>query len=367
MQVVVDALQYDGQPAGVGHYIAHLLAAYAGQFPEDQVTVLVLAGQSLPGTVNLPLLPAGVSSGRRLWFEQRALAPHIRRLARDVVHFPDYQRPAARLGPSVLTVHDLAALRHPEAFPPLAGHVKRTLLRRSVPRATRIIVPTHAIRAELGQLMEEMGANPDRIRVVPHGVDPPPPGPPQARPQPYLLYVGTLEPRKNLVRLLTAYDMLAQEHRDCPDLVLAGARGWLSGPIQQALERLAARTLGPQVIQLGYVSRGDLWGWLKGAVGFCYPSLYEGFGLPILEAMAAGTPVLTTAGGATGEVAGSAAILVDPLQVGDIARGLNELVYGPRPARQQRIEAGRERAAAHTWAATAAATRAVYSEAAQEI
>lgn len=363
MQVVVDALQVDRQPAGVGQYITHLLAAYTEQFPGDHVTALVSEGISLPGAVNRPVLPAGVSSGRRLWFEQAHLARHLRHLARDVVHFPDYQRPAAPVGPSVLTVHDLAAFRHPEAFPALTGRVKRTLLRRSVPRATRIIVPSHAMAAELANLMEDLGADPARIRVAPHGVAPPPPGPPKSRPRPYLLYVGTLEPRKNLVRLLTAYDMLAQDHRDCPDLVLAGARGWLAGPLQDAMAQRAGAG-GPQVIELGYVSRADLWGWLKGAVGFCYPSLYEGFGLPILEAMAAATPVLTARGGATGEVAGSAAVLVDPRDVGDIARGLAELVYGPGQSRQERVAAGRERAAAHTWAAAAAATRAAYAEAA---
>lgn len=361
MQVVVDALQYDAHPAGVGQYIWHLVAAYTARFPTDSVTAFVPSGQSLPGAQSIPAMAAGAGSARRLWVEQRVLAGRMRRLAPDVVHFPDYQRPAAALGPSVLTVHDLAAFLHPETFPALTGRVKRLLMRRSAPRATRIIVPTHAI---LCDLVEQLAVSPDHVRVVPHGVAAPPPANPMRAPRPYLLYVGTLEPRKNLVRLLTAYGMLAQGHPDCPDLVLAGARGWLTAPLDAARQALGRQGLGERVSTLGYVGRGELWRWLQGSVGFCYPSLYEGFGLPILEAMGAGVPVLTSRGGATGEVAGDAAVLVDARDVGDIARGLDELVYGGAEDRSARVAAGRKRAAQHTWAQTAQATRAVYVEAA---
>ncbi len=361
MQVVVDALQYSAQPAGVGQYIAHLVTAYTAGFPSDQVTAFVALGQSLPGTQSIPLLAAGASSAQRLWVEQRVLAGRIRRLAPDVAHFPDYQRPMAPCGPSVLTVHDLAAFLYRDTFPPLTGYVKRTLMRRSVPRASRIIVPTQAIRRDL---VEQLAVSPDRIRVVPHGVNPPPSVEPMIPPRPYLLYVGTLEPRKNVVRLLTAYGMLAQDHPDCPDLVLAGGRGWMAEPLDAARQALERQGLGPRVSVLGYVDRRDLWRWLKGAVGFCYPSLYEGFGLPILEAMAQGVPVLTSRGGACGEVAGDAAVLVEAKDVDDIRRGLDELVYGSAQARGARAAAGRARAAQHTWAQTAEATRAVYLEAA---
>ncbi len=362
MQVVVDALEYDDHPAGVGQYIAHLVAAYTAQFPQDTVTALVPTGQSLPGAEAIPLIARGASSAHRLWVEQRRLARWIRSRAPDVVHFPDYQRPAAPLGPSVLTIHDLAAFLYPETFPALTGRVKRTLMRRSVPRATRIIVPTHAIQSDL---VERLGADPDRVRVVPHGVAAPPLSiDPMRHPRPYLLYVGTLEPRKNVVRLLTAYGMLAQDHPDCPDLVLAGGRGWLAAPLDAARQALGRQGLGDRVSALGYVGRDDLWRWLKGADGFCYPSLYEGFGLPILEAMAAGTPVLTSRGGATGEVAGDAAVLVNPRDVHDIQRGLDELVYSGARDRSGRVAAGLARAAQHTWAATARATRLVYVEAA---
>lgn len=361
MQVVVDALQYDAHPAGVGQYIAHLVAAYTARFPEDTVTAFVPAGQSLPAARCIPLIAAGAGSAHRLWVERRVLPGRIRPLAPDVVHFPDYQRPAMALGPSVLTVHDLAAFLYPETFPALTGRVKRTLMRRSMPRASRIIVPTHAIWRDL---VEQLAVNPARVRVVPHGVAPPPPVDPMRAARPYLLYVGTLEPRKNLVRLLTAYGMLAQDHPDGPDLVLAGGRGWLTAPLDAARQALGRQGLGGRVSMLGYVGRDDLWRWLKGSVGFCYPSLYEGFGLPILEAMGAGVPVLTSQGGATGEVAGDAAVLVDARDVYDILRGLNELVYGGAQDRMARIAAGLKRAAQHTWVQTAEATRQVYVEAA---
>lgn len=358
MRVVVSALQYDARPAGVGQYIAHLVAAYTQEFPEDTVTALVPRGQALVGAQLVELIPSGLSSARRLWFEHTRLARTIRAVPHDVVHFPDYQRPRGEVGPAVVTVHDLAAFLHPETFPKRTAQVKRTLMRMAVRRARRIIVPSFAIQQDLVACLRVPA---DTIAVVPHGVAAPPVlGPLPAAP-PYFLYVGTLEPRKNLVRLVEAYRRLAQDHPDVPDLRLIGGRGWLVDPILAALGRAGSPG---RIIEMGYVGREDLWGWLHGAVAFCYPSLYEGFGLPILEAMAAGTPVLTANCGATAEVAGDAAVLVDPLRVDAMADGMRRLWQSPDADRARAIQQGRERAAAFTWERTAHATRQVYQQAA---
>lgn len=362
MRLVVNALEYDAHPAGVGQYIAHLVAAYTTAFPEDRVTALVPEGMTLKGARAVSLIPSGLSSARRLWFEHTRLTRAIRAVPHDVVHFPDYQRPRGWVGPSVITVHDMAAFLHPETFPRRTGQVKRVLMRMAVARAQRIIVPSWAIYQDL---VECLGVRPDHIAVVPHGVAPPPVRAAPLGVAPYFLYVGTLEPRKNLVRLLDAYGMLAEAHPDAPELRLIGGRGWLMEPILAALARRTRPEQPGRVIEMGYVSREDLWGWLQGAVGFCYPSLYEGFGLPILEAMAAGVPVLTASRGATAEVAGDAAVLVDPLGTAAIAEGLYRLWRQPEPERERLVQQGRARARTFTWERTAAATRQVYQDAAR--
>jgi glycosyltransferase involved in cell wall biosynthesis len=255
---------------------------------------------------------------------------------------------------AVSTVHDLVAFRYPETFPPGPRRLKQTLLRRTARLAAHIIVPSEATKRDL---VEILAVDPERVTVVPHGVDPPPEavgGPPH--PRPYFLYLGTLEPRKNLVRLIQAYRTLKRAHADAPDLVLAGKPGWLYTPIYQE----AARVDPPHaVVFLGYVENARVWAWYRHAVAFCFPTLYEGFGLPVLEAMAAGCPVITADRGAVREVADGVGILVDPEDVGAIAEALRA-AWLERSRLQDQVAAGVARARAWTWTRTAELTRAVY-------
>jgi glycosyltransferase involved in cell wall biosynthesis len=259
----------------------------------------------------------------------------------DVLHCPTYRGPLRPRLPLVVTVHDLAVLRHPDAF----NRWTRTYSPRVVPRvlraARRVIAVSEFTRRELVELLDVPG---EKIRVVPNAVEPEftPEGP--AADGDYVLAVGTLEPRKNLHRLADA------ARRTDVELRVVGARGW--GGIEVG---------GNGVRWLGEVSDAELARLYRGARCVAYPSLYEGFGIPVLEAMACGVPVVTTRGTAMEEVADGAAVLVDSHDPAEIAAGLERAAA----EREQLVERGLERARAFRWDAVADATVAVYVEAAE--
>jgi glycosyltransferase involved in cell wall biosynthesis len=262
-----------------------------------------------------------------------------REQAADLLHCPTYRGPVRSRVPLVVTVHDLAVLRHPEAF----NRWTRTYSPRVVPRvlraARRVIAVSEFTRRELVDLLGVPG---DRIRVVPNGVadeftrDGP------AEQGEYVLAVGTLEPRKNLDRLVEAL------RRTDTELRIVGARGW--GKVDMG---------GNGVRWLGEVSDAELARLYRGAACVAYPSLYEGFGIPVLEAMACGAPVVTTRGTAMEEVADGAAVLVDARDPAEIAAGIVRAVAD----RNELVAKGLERARAFRWDAVAAATVNVYREA----
>src|SRR6266516_156851 len=263
-----------------------------------------------------------------------------RERAADVLHCPTYRGPLRSSVPLVVTVHDLAVLRHPEAF----NRWTRTYSPRVVPgvlrAAQRVIAVSQFTRRELVELL---GVPDEKIRVVPNAI-----GDEFTREGPaedgdYVLAVGTLEPRKNLDRLVDAVRRTDRELR------VVGARGWGGVEVR-----------GNGVRWLGEVDDAELARLYRGAACVAYPSLYEGFGIPVLEAMACGAPVVTSRGGATEEVAGGAAVLVDPLDVDAIAAGMREAVE----RRGELRERGLERSLAFRWDAVAAATVEVYREAA---
>ena len=259
--------------------------------------------------------------------------------------------PAPTRAPLVVTVHDLAFLRAPGSFTRHGVRVMRRSLDRIKRHADIVVCPSQATMADL----EAAGIGSDRLRLVPLGVDPTPASPDEvgrvrARydlPSRFILFVGTIEPRKNLERLAPA---VARLDEPLP-LVIAGADGW--GGVADAVGAASVDTRF-----LGFVDDRDLPGLYAAATVFAYPSVWEGFGLPVAEAMAQGTPVITSRGTSTAEVAGGAAVLVDPLDVDDIARGLTAALGD----RDHLHAAGRARAAELTWEAATAATRAVYAE-----
>jgi glycosyltransferase involved in cell wall biosynthesis len=357
MRVAMDALLYGPHPAGVGQYIGQLATAYAARFPEDELLLALPEGQNIPGTKAFHPIAAHAGSRQRLLYEHLRLPRRFKAWHYDVAHFPDYQMPWGGLPRSVLTVHDLVAFRYPDTFPPATRRVKQVLTRRSVRIAHHIIVPSEATRRDLTDVLN---VDPARITVVWHGVTPPrqfaehPP-----HPRPYFFFIGTLEPRKNLVRLIQAYRLLRSRHRGVPDLVIAGKPGWMYEPIYQE----AARVDEPdRVLFLGYVNRAETWAWYRHAVAFCFPTLYEGFGMPLLEAMAARCRIITANRGAVAEVANDVGLLVDPEEPEAIAEAMRQVWQDPG-ALEANVARGVERAAAATWTRSAEQTRAVYERA----
>jgi len=262
-----------------------------------------------------------------------------RRRDADLLHCPTFRGPLRPALPLVVTVHDLAVFRHPEAF----NRWTRTYSPRVVPRvlaaARRIVAVSEFTRRELVELLH-VPAN--KIRVVPNGVDDEFTQDGPAAEGEYVLAVGTLEPRKNLPRLVEA------ARRTDFELRVVGARGW--GDVQVE---------GNGVSWLGEVSDEELARQYRGALCVAYPSLYEGFGIPVLEAMACGAPVVTSRGTAMEEVADGAAVLVDASDPAELAAGIQRATA----ERDVLVRRGLERARAFRWDAIAAATADVYREA----
>jgi glycosyltransferase involved in cell wall biosynthesis len=272
-----------------------------------------------------------------------ALPVRARRDGLDVLHCPTQRAPVRSRVPLVVTFHDLAVLRHPETFNRWTRTYSRLALPRVVRAARRVIAVSEFTKRELLELLD---VPEEKVRVIPNAVGPPFRADGEAASGDYVLAVSTLEPRKNLPRLVEAYQRASLNGLP---LLVAGAAGW--GGV---------RVEGDGVQWLGEVEDEELARLYRGASCVAYVSLYEGFGLPVLEAMACGAPVVAARNEASKEVAGSAAVLVDPLDPDAIAAGLTEAVE-----RRDELRArGLQHANAFDWREVARATVEVYREAA---
>jgi glycosyltransferase involved in cell wall biosynthesis len=248
------------------------------------------------------------------------------------------------------TVHDLTCWLLPETHAASNVAADKHFAERILKRADALIAVSEATRIDAVRILN---LPPEKIRVIHHGIADPffqvKPGDADAvrrrlgLTRPYLLFVGTIEPRKNVDRLLNAWRDLSPSARDAFDLVLAGPPGWAQSA---TMERLRNPAIG--VRYLGYVAEGDLPGLFAGATAFVYPSLYEGFGFPVAQAMAAGTPVITSCVSALPEIAGGAALLVDPLSEASLRDAMEEMLTSPS-RRDRSIELGRANAKRFTW------------------
>jgi len=284
----------------------------------------------------------------------------------DLFHSPDFTLPPAWRARTLVTVHDLSFLRYPEGADPRLRAYLMDAVPRSVRRADHVLADSQNTRDDLVALL---GVPPEKITVVYPGVEPrfrplDDPGVLSAvreryrLPERFILHVGTLEPRKNLVRLMEAYALLS-EHGVATDevsLVVAGGRGWLYEGIFQAVERLG---LAGRVTFTGFVRDEDLPALYNLADLFVFPSVYEGFGLPPLEAMACGTPVVVSNTSSLPEVVGQAGLLVSPTDVGALAEAMARALRNGELRARLRAR-GLEQARRFTWQKVAEETLRAY-------
>jgi len=364
MHVLVNGLQA-GNRSGTGRYTAELVGALMQLGDHIRLSVVWPAGFAPPQAgAGLQILEHTAHPARRLVFDQFGIEGLRRRLGADLVHYPANVGAVARKLPFVLTVHDLSYLRHPEWFPPGRALYYRRAVQRSARLARRIIADSQATATDLEELT---GISPDRIDVVPLGVSSE--FHPQDAaamhgvrkaynlPERFFLFTGTLEPRKNLPRLIRAWCNIAGD-TDL-DLVIAGREGWKVDTVREAI---LGHPESKRIHFPGFIPQQDLPALLSAAHAFVWPSLFEGFGLPPLEAMACGVPVLTANTSSLPEVVGAAALTVDPHDTDAIAGALFQLARDKELCAALR-EHGIERAAIFTWERSARMTLGTYRKA----
>ena len=364
MRILADYRPALRERTGVGEYLHHLMAAYAKANPGD-VAVFSSSWKDRPrpglaAEMGVEVVDRRIPVRLLNWLWHRAGWPPVEHLAGqfDVIHaFHPLLIPARRAA-QVVTIHDLFFLGHPENT--------RAEIRRDYPlltaqharRADAIVTPSHHVK---GLVSERLGVPADRIyvcspgapswRTLGHGPHVPSDG--------YLLFVGTLEPRKNLGALLDAYTVLLRMRTLVPKLVIAGRA---TPQASQWLAQIAAPPLAGHIELLGYVSESAREQLFAGARALILPSLDEGFGLPVLEAMSAGVPVVVSNRGALPEVVGASGIVVDPAQPDELAAAL-VLIIDDADAATRWAAAGLERARSFTWPAAAITLRRAYTDA----
>ncbi len=368
MRVALMGRSLRGRYTGVVRYTDELVRALAPRFKDPLRVYLTRADDGLGDapirTVRAPFRTPN-EYARALW-EQTIVPIDLARDPVEVYHSPNYILPAALRIPSVVTVHDLAFFDR--SLHRLRSHIYLSVLATfAIRRATRIICVSDYTA---GQLVARFPAVSGRVRVIGEGVSP------RFRPQPelaiqrfrrrfglvdpYVLFVGTIEPRKNIPRLIEAFSTAVAGHAYPHRLIIAGGTGWMHGPVRAAY---GASPVRDRIHFAGYLADDELPAALAGADVFAYPSLHEGYGLPPLEAMACGTAVLTSDATSIPEVVGDAALLVDPLDTVALTDGLTTLLRN-RMLRGELAEAGITRARRFSWEEVAGRTIDVYREAA---
>jgi glycosyltransferase involved in cell wall biosynthesis len=366
MQIGIDARLVYYTRAGIGQYTLRLTQALASQYRDDRFVLLQDRRQPAP-LVDEPNVSAArclVPSHHSL--EQILLPSYVNGLNADVFHSPDFIPPMRARGASVITIHDLAFLIYPHFLTKDSARYYGQI-DRAVRRADRIIAVSESTK---GDLIRMLGTPENKIRVIYEAADPL--FKPEDRsgalehvqalfdiPGDFILFVSTIEPRKNVTGLLRAYRRLRDDYKLTSVLVLVGAQGWLCSEVDELVEKLDLR---PYCFFLGSVGAHDLSHLYNAARCLVHPAFYEGFGLPPLEAMACGTPVIVSNVSSLPEVVGDAALLVNPENDEEITVALWRLLSEPALWAELR-EKGLRRAAAFSWERAARQTMAVYGEA----
>lgn len=363
MRIGFDATPAVRQGGGIGRYTRELLQALYSTDTESHYRLFFASPSPLPHPLPSPLpsnfharqLPFDDVWLARVWHRaQLPLPVELITGSIDLFHSPDFTLPPVRRGTrTLLTVHDLSFIRDPASALPVLRQYLNAVVPRSVARADHVLADSQATRADLMELYHTPS---EKISVLYSGVnsvfrpitDPQRLATVRAKYQlgetPFILAVGTLQPRKNYVRLIQAFSAL-RPSRESVRLVIAGGRGWLYDSIFAEVERLK---LQGRVVIPGFVEDADLPALYSAARVLAYPSLYEGFGLPMLEAMACGTPVVTSTASCLPEVAGGAALCVPPTDVDALTQALDQVV-NDEAVRTELIGQGLARAQEFTW------------------
>jgi glycosyltransferase involved in cell wall biosynthesis len=378
LRVAIDGSAIPDQPAGAGRYVLELVAALAER-DDTAVTVIARRGDRSRWAA---LRPAGrdaaigvadvapVRRPLRLAWERLRLPRVLSGLGVAVHHGPHYTMPARASVPKVVTIHDCTFFEHPEWH----ERSKVWLFRRAIQAAATRAQAVICVSATTAERFERWCSPQVPVHIVPHGVDHRRFAPVEAGSgtdadlvilgragihPPYVAFVGTIEPRKDTPNLVRAFDAVASAFPDLT-LVLAGGRGW--GPAPAELEAAIGRAKhAARIRRAGYVADDLVAPMLRQAAVVAYPSIDEGFGLPALEALACGAPLVTTLGTAMAEVADGAALLVPPGDEAALSAALEAILSGDE-GQPARTAAGLEIAAGYSWAASAAGHAAVYRE-----
>lgn len=370
MRIGLDGFPLASPKTGVGHYIFELARALSRFAPEHQFELIspvnFAAGveAEINSVPNLRAVSRQLNSIPRGWWGI-GLPRYIRQTALDLFHGTNFDVPLWNRDRTVVTVHDLSVFLHADTHETNIARRARRRLRIMMRSAALIVTPTHAVKAEI---CERFKIDPNRIAVTPEA--------PRASFSPlapancqttlrklgieenFLLFVGTIEPRKNLVTLLRAFDQLLRQTSHRPQLVIAGGKGWLTSEFHQLIE---SSNFGDRICLRDYLGDDDLRALYSSCKTFIYPSVYEGFGLPPLEAMACGAPVIASRISSLVEVLGDNARLVDPLDAPGLARTLADLLDSE--AERARLSAlSIKHAAEFSWAETARLTFEVYEQ-----
>ncbi len=371
MRIAINALACRGSLTGTARYIRNL-TSWLAKLDAKNEYILYVARDDVPTFSglggNFQLVPTVAVRPLRILWEQTELPRDLKRRGVDVFHGPAFIVPLAKTCRRVVTIHDMTFFLLPQYHLFTKKHYFQRLIPQCVERADQVIAVSESTKKDIVKILGSQYS--EKIKVIYHGKDE------RFRPDRVaaavsdlrtkyglsgriILFVGLIEPRKNLARLIRAYAKLKSSHLESC-LVIAGSQGWGHEAVLRAASESGVKD---RIFFPGYIPERELPSLYNLADVFVYPSLYEGFGLPVLEAMACGAPIVASGVSSMPEISGDAALLIDPHDVDSIAQGL-ERVLMDRALRDRMMEEGPKRSQPFTWERTARETLATYEEAA---